>query len=113
MIPAPNARAATEKIIKNDKIMLKIENLSKTFRTEEIETVALDGVSLEVERGEFVAVMGPSGCGKSTLLNIFGLLDNPTGGRYYLMDKEVGGLREKERTLYRRDASASSFRVST
>jgi putative ABC transport system ATP-binding protein len=82
--------------------MLKIENLSKSFRTEEIETIALDGVSLEVKQGEFVAVMGPSGCGKSTLLNILGLLDNPTGGHYLLLDKEVGGLKESERTQYRK-----------
>ena len=60
--------------------MLKVENLKKSFFTEEIETIALNGVSFEVKEGEFVAVMGPSGCGKSTLLNILGLLDNPTGG---------------------------------
>ena len=60
--------------------MLKIENLRKVFRTDEIETIALDNVSFAIEKGEFVAVMGPSGCGKSTLLNILGLLDNPTSG---------------------------------
>ena len=60
--------------------MLKVEELSKSFRTEEIETIALNKVSFEVQQGEFVAVMGPSGCGKSTLLNILGLLDNPTSG---------------------------------
>ena len=60
--------------------MIKIENLSKVFRTSEVETVALDKVNINVDKGEFVAVMGPSGCGKSTLLNILGLLDNPTGG---------------------------------
>ena len=82
--------------------MLKVENLKKSFFTEEIETIALNGVSFEVKEGEFVAVMGPSGCGKSTLLNILGLLDNPTGGTYTLLDKEVGDLREKERTQFRK-----------
>ena len=65
--------------------MLKVEELSKSFRTEEIETIALNKVSFEVQQGEFVAVMGPSGCGKSTLLNILGLLDNPTSGKYFLL----------------------------
>ena len=82
--------------------MLKVENLKKSFFTEEIETIALNGVSFEVKEGEFVAVMGPSGCGKSTLLNILGLLDNPTGGKYTLLGKEVGNLREKERTQFRK-----------
>lgn len=67
-----------------------------------METIALDGVSIDVKEGEFVAVMGPSGCGKSTLLNILGLLDTPTEGTYYLGDKEVSALREKERSAYRR-----------
>ena len=83
-------------------MMIKIENLSKVFRTENVETTALNGVSLEVKEGEFVAVMGPSGCGKSTLLNILGLLDNPTGGRYWLGDREVENLKEKERTDVRK-----------
>ena len=82
--------------------MLKVKDLKKSFFTEEIETIALAGVSFEVKEGEFVAVMGPSGCGKSTLLNILGLLDNPTGGEYYLIDREVGGLQEKDRTFFRR-----------
>ena len=82
--------------------MLKIENLSKHFRTDEIETIALNNVSLEIAQGEFVAIMGPSGCGKSTLLNIIGLLDNPTSGKYFLLDKEVGALKEKERTKFRK-----------
>ena len=82
--------------------MLKIENLSKRFRTEEIETIALNNVSFEIKDGEFTAVMGPSGCGKSTLLNIIGLLDNPTSGSYSLMDKEVGALKEKDRTAVRK-----------
>ena len=82
--------------------MLKVENLHKIFRTEEIETIALNGVSFEVNEGEFVAIMGPSGCGKSTLLNILGLLDNPTSGSYQLLGREVATLREKERTRYRK-----------
>ncbi|MEF9985826.1 MAG: ABC transporter ATP-binding protein [Bacteroidales bacterium] len=82
--------------------MLKVENLKKSFRTEEIETIALNGVTFEVNKGEFVAIMGPSGCGKSTLLNIIGLLDNPTSGKYTLLDKEVGNLKEKDRTLFRK-----------
>ncbi|MCH5305964.1 MAG: ABC transporter ATP-binding protein [Rikenella sp.] len=82
--------------------MLRIEELSKYFRTEEVETVALNRISLEVAPSEFVAIMGPSGCGKSTLLNILGLLDNPSEGRYYLLGREVGSLRERERTLYRK-----------
>lgn len=82
--------------------MIRVENLSKSFRTEEVETVALDKVSFEVKDGEFVAIMGPSGCGKSTLLNILGLLDNPTGGKYWLGDREVENLKEKERTDVRK-----------
>jgi len=82
--------------------MIKINDLKKVFRTEEIETVALNGISLEVADGEFIAVMGPSGCGKSTLLNILGLLDNPSSGEYYLDDKEVGHLKEKQRTEMRK-----------
>ena len=82
--------------------MIKIENLTKIFRTEEVETVALDGVCLSVEQGEFVAIMGPSGCGKSTLLNIMGLLDNPTSGSYILDGEEVGRLKESHRTSVRK-----------
>lgn len=82
--------------------MLKVEELCKSFRIEEVETIALNKVSFEVHEGEFVAVMGPSGCGKSTLLNILGLLDNPTSGKYYLLGREVGTLKEKDRTLYRK-----------
>ena len=82
--------------------MIKVSNLSKVFRTEEIETTALDGVSFEIEDGEFVAIMGPSGCGKSTLLNILGLLDNPTEGSYLFGDTEVAGLKEKDRTKFRK-----------
>ena len=82
--------------------MIKVENLSKSFRTEEVETIALNNVSFTVEDGEFVAIMGPSGCGKSTLLNILGLLDNPTSGKYLLGGHEVENLKEKERTDVRK-----------
>ena len=82
--------------------MITVSNLSKVFRTEEIETTALNGVSFEIKDGEFVAIMGPSGCGKSTLLNILGLLDNPTSGCYKLLDTEVSKLKEKERTKFRK-----------
>ena len=78
--------------------MIEINNISKVFRTSEVETVALNHVSLDVKEGEFVAIMGPSGCGKSTLLNILGLLDNPTEGSYKLLGQEVADLKEKERT---------------
>ena len=82
--------------------MIKIEGLSKFFRTEEVETIALNNVSLEVKDGEFVAIMGPSGCGKSTLLNILGLLDNPSGGEYYLNGKKVSKYTEAQRTSLRK-----------
>lgn len=82
--------------------MLQVKDLKKVFRTEEIETIALNGVSFEVNKGEFVAIMGPSGCGKSSLLNILGLLDNPTSGSYQLLDKEVSTLKEKDRTKFRK-----------
>lgn len=82
--------------------MIKVTDLSKVFRTEEIETTALNGVSFEINEGEFVAIMGPSGCGKSTLLNIMGLLDNPSGGSYILLGSEVGQLKEKDRTKFRK-----------
>jgi putative ABC transport system ATP-binding protein len=82
--------------------MIKTVDLTKIFRTEEIETSALDRVSLHIKQGEFVAVMGPSGCGKSTLLNIIGLLDNPTSGQYFFDGKEVGSLKERNRTMLRK-----------
>ena len=89
--------------------MIKIEELTKIFRTEAVETTALNGVSLEVKDGEFVAIMGPSGCGKSTLLSILGLLDNPTSGNYYLDGEEVGHLKERARTNYRKGRIGFGF----
>ena len=82
--------------------MIRTENLTRIFRTEEVETIALNGVNIEVEDGEFIAIMGPSGCGKSTLLNILGLLDSPTEGKYWLNNEEVGHLKELDRTAYRK-----------
>lgn len=82
--------------------MLKIANLTKIFRTDEVETTALNHVTFEVQTGEFVAIMGPSGCGKSTLLNILGLLDNPTEGDYYFLGQQVSGFSEKMRANLRK-----------
>lgn len=82
--------------------MIKTENLQKIFRTEEVETWALSEVSIEINEGEFVAVMGPSGCGKTTLLNILGLLDNPTGGSYFLNGTDVSKFTENQRTSLRK-----------
>ena len=82
--------------------MIKLENLTKVYRTDEIESTALNQVSFEIEKGEFVSVMGPSGCGKSTLLNIIGMLDKPESGSYKFQDTEVSGLNEKGRSSVRK-----------
>lgn len=82
--------------------MIKTNDLTKVFRTEEVETTALDKVTLNVKEGEYVAVMGPSGCGKSTLLNILGLLDNPSSGSYIFNGTEVANLKERDRTIFRK-----------
>jgi putative ABC transport system ATP-binding protein len=82
--------------------MIKTNELTKIFRTEEVETTALNKVNLNVKEGEYVAVMGPSGCGKSTLLNILGLLDNPTSGSYVFNGTEVANLKERDRTVFRK-----------
>jgi putative ABC transport system ATP-binding protein len=82
--------------------MIKTQNLRKIYATEEVETSALNEVSIQIEAGEFVSIMGPSGCGKSTLLNVLGLLDNPTSGEYHFLDQEVSRHSERERALLRK-----------
>ena len=82
--------------------MIEISNLKKVYRQSDVYTVALGGINMEVEDGEFVAIMGPSGCGKTTLLNILGLLDNPSEGNYLLDGVEVGRLKESQRTEMRK-----------
>jgi putative ABC transport system ATP-binding protein len=82
--------------------MIKTNELTKIFRTEEVETTALNKINLNVKEGEYVAVMGPSGCGKSTLLNILGLLDNPSSGSYLFNGTEVANLKERDRTVFRK-----------
>lgn len=82
--------------------MIRTTDLTKIFRTEEVETTALNKVNLHVKEGEYVAIMGPSGCGKSTLLNILGLLDNPSSGSYLFNGTEVARLKERDRTVFRK-----------
>ncbi len=82
--------------------MIRLENLVKVYRTEEIETTAVNDISLHIEKGEFAAIMGPSGCGKSTLMNVIGLIDNPTEGKYYFLDEEVSKYSERKRAMLRK-----------
>lgn len=89
--------------------MIQTKNLQKVFTTDEVETTALNGVSIEIKEGEFVAMMGPSGCGKSTLLNILGLLDNPSDGEYYFLGKEVARVSERQRAQLRKGAIGFVF----
>ena len=82
--------------------MIRTEDLAKVYTTEEVETTALNSVNVEINEGEFVAIMGPSGCGKSTLLNVLGLLDKPSGGKYFFRDEEVAGYNERQRANLRK-----------
>ena len=83
--------------------MITIKNLTKIFRTEEVETAALSGIDLQINEGDFLSIMGPSGCGKSTLLNVIGLLDSPSGGSYQLHGSEMLGLKESRRAVVRKE----------
>jgi putative ABC transport system ATP-binding protein len=83
--------------------MIKTVALSKVFRTEEVETTALNKIDLNIEEGEFVSIMGPSGCGKSTLMNVLGLLDNPSSGEFHFLKEEVSQYSEKERANFRKE----------
>jgi len=90
------------RLTKEDKTMLKLHEMYKVYRTDEVETVALNSVNLEIDQGDFVAIMGPSGCGKSTLLNIVGLLDNPSDGDYFFFDENVAKYSESQRSVIRK-----------
>jgi len=83
--------------------MIKTENLTKVYRTDEVETTALNEVSIEIKAGEFVSIMGPSGCGKSTLMNILGMIDNPSGGKYHFLEHEVSNYSERQRSDLRKN----------
>ena len=89
--------------------MIRTVNLSKVYRTEEVETSALNNVNLEIQAGEFVSIMGPSGCGKSTLLNIMGLLDNPSTGEYHFLGQEVSNHSERQRANLRKGSIGFVF----
>jgi putative ABC transport system ATP-binding protein len=82
--------------------MIKTDNLQKVYTTDEVETTALNNVNFEVDEGEFVAIMGPSGCGKSTLLNVLGLLDNPSGGKYFFLGDDIARYSERQRAQLRK-----------
>ena len=89
--------------MENGKALIKTKGLKKFYYTDEVETTALSNVNVQIEKGEFVAIMGPSGCGKSTLLNIVGLLDNPSEGEFYFLDNEVSKFKERQRANLRKE----------
>src|SRR5438128_5732361 len=95
------SRKEYESMSANDQPLIKLEGVTKVFLTDEVETHALSGIHLEIERGEYVSIAGPSGCGKSTLLSILGLLDSPTDGMYTLNQKPVEGLNLAQRARIR------------
>ena len=86
---------------RTEPLMIELDGIEKVYRTERIETIALQGVSLEIEKGEFVSIMGPSGCGKSTLLNVIGLLDAPSGGRLTVAGEEIGRYSDRKLAAFR------------
>ncbi len=98
----PQSQTTTPQHSATDHMMIQTKHLQKTYRTDEVETTALSGVNLDIDRGEFVSVMGPSGCGKSTLLNILGLLDNPTGGSYEFLGEDMAERSERQRARFRK-----------
>ncbi len=93
--------------------MIEIHDLEKAYRTSDVETTALNHINLEIDTGEFIAIMGPSGCGKSTLLNVIGMLDSPDSGRYGFLGQDVAGKSETDLAISARRTSASSSRAST
>lgn len=84
-------------------MIIRTKNLKKVYRTDEVQTTALNDLSIEINQGEFVSIMGPSGCGKSTLMNILGMIDSPSEGEYFFMENEVGGLSERKRSDVRKN----------
>ncbi|GER05140.1 hypothetical protein JCM17846_28220 [Iodidimonas nitroreducens] len=91
--------------------MIRLQGLSKSYQTADIETLALDGIDIAIERGEFVSIMGPSGCGKSTLLNIIGMLDSPTYGHYFFLGEDIAGYGERKLANIRKAISVSSSKA--
>jgi putative ABC transport system ATP-binding protein len=89
--------------------MIKLKNIRKVYATDEVETTALSGINLDIDQGEFVAIMGPSGCGKSSLLNILGLLDNPSSGEFHFLDQEISKFSESQRSGLRKGSIGFVF----